>query len=163
MAFTRKPKDTVTDNPVLDMTPMIDCVFQLLIFFMIAIDLSQDDLSELTLPMSRTAVKDEAEEGRLYVNIKRDGKYEYKRQAYDVDQIKAKLSVMVDLPMKGNKAARDKEGLANRPILIRADQASEFKHVQKIMYVCGSKELKIWMVNLAAGQAQTDGAPAPAN
>jgi biopolymer transport protein ExbD len=162
MALFKKPQDTLQDSPGVDMTPMIDVVFQLLIFFMIAIDLSQDDLSELTLPMSTAAVKDEAEEGRLYVNIKRDGKYEFKRQPYDLDQIKAKLFSMVDLPMKGGKPARDAQGLANRPILIRADQASEFKHVQKVMYVCGQKELKIWMVNLAVGQANVDGAPVPA-
>jgi biopolymer transport protein ExbD len=162
MALIKKPKDTVTDPPVIDMTPMIDVVFQLLIFFMIAIDLSQDDLSELTLPMSTAAVKDEPEDNRLYVNIKRDGKYEFKRQPYDLDQIKGKLFTMVDLPMKGGKPARDKDGLAMRPILIRADQASEFKHVQKVMYVCALKELKIWMVNLAAGQQNQDGSPVPA-
>ena len=57
----------------MNMTPMIDIVFQLIIFFMIVIDMSQKDLEALELPMSKTAVEDEPEEGRLYVNINRSG------------------------------------------------------------------------------------------
>jgi biopolymer transport protein ExbD len=156
----KKPKDTLQDAPPIDMTPMIDVVFQLIIFFMIAIDLSQEDLSELTLPMSRVAVKDEAEEGRLYVNVIRSGDMEYKRQPYSLDALKTQLITRVDLPMKDGKPARDEMGLAERPILIRADHASEFKHVQKVMQICAEKEIKIYKVNLAAGQAQADGTPA---
>ena len=38
----------------MNMTPMIDVVFLLIIFFMIITDMTQQDLEELTLPMAAT-------------------------------------------------------------------------------------------------------------
>ncbi len=43
----------------MDMTPMIDCVFLLMIFFVLVIDLSQKDMEDLILPMAQYAVPDE--------------------------------------------------------------------------------------------------------
>jgi len=127
-------------------------VFQLIIFFMIVIDLSQQDLEDLILPNSKMAVEDEEEEGRLYVNINRSGEYIVKRQSLSINDLKGMLGLMVDAPFTDGRPVRDSMGLAERPILIRADQASEFKHIQKVMYVCGQEGIKIWKVNLAAGQ-----------
>ena len=152
----KKPKDELTDPPNFDMTPMIDIVFQLIIFFMIVIDLSQQDLEDLVLPMSKTAMEDEAEEGRLYVNVNRKGEYIMKRQALTLNDLETQLKLLVDKPRPNNLPVRDKMGLAERPILIRADMVSEFKHIQKIMYICGKEGLKIWKVNLAAGQAKKE-------
>ena len=44
-------RDQILDPPAFDMTPMIDIVFQLIIFFMIVIDLSQKDLEDLAFAM----------------------------------------------------------------------------------------------------------------
>jgi biopolymer transport protein ExbD len=40
----------VQQNVEMDMTPMIDCVFLLMIFFVLVIDLSQKNLEDLILP-----------------------------------------------------------------------------------------------------------------
>lgn len=149
-------KDQILDPPAFDMTPMIDIVFQLIIFFMIVIDLSQKDLEDLVLPMSNMAVDDDPEEGRLYVNINRKGEYILKRQKLDLNALESQLMLRVDQPRKDGEPTRDAQGLATRPILIRCDQASEFKHVQKVMFICGKEGLKIWKVELAAGQAKKD-------
>ncbi len=149
-------KDAVLDPPEMNMTPMIDIVFQLIIFFMIVIDLSQKDLEDLVLPMSKMAVDDEPEEGRLYVNINRKGEYVLKRQKLDLNALENQLMLRVDQPRKDGEPTRDEMGLATRPILIRCDQASEFKHVQKVMFICGKEGLKIWKVELAAGQESKD-------
>jgi biopolymer transport protein ExbD len=145
-------KSQMTDPPAFDMTPMIDVVFQLLIFFMLVIDMSQKDLEALELPMSRLAIEDEPEEGRLYVNINRKGEYILRRQPLSLNDLESQLKIRVDAPRPGGKKTRDELGLAERPILIRADRASEFKHVQKVMFLCGKEGLKIWKVELAAGQ-----------
>ena len=42
----------------MNMTPMIDVVFLLIIFFMIITDLTQQDLEELKLPEARSAIED---------------------------------------------------------------------------------------------------------
>jgi len=152
----KSPREEILNPPEMNMTPMIDIVFQLIIFFMIVIDLSQKDLEALVLPISTMAMEDEPEEGRLYVNINRKGEYIMTRETLSLDDLEKELKVRVDLPRPEGKAIRDKDGLAERPILIRADQASEFKHVQKVMFLCGKEGLKIWKVELAAGQAKKD-------
>ena len=43
-------KENHNTPPELDMTPMIDVVFQLIIFFMLITDMSQKELEELYLP-----------------------------------------------------------------------------------------------------------------
>ena len=43
----------------MNMTPMIDVVFLLIIFFMIITDLTQQDLEELKLPVAMQCVADE--------------------------------------------------------------------------------------------------------
>ena len=58
-----------------DMTPMIDCVFQLLIFFMLATDMSQKELEALIPPTAKFAeeVKTEQVSTRLVANIVHEG------------------------------------------------------------------------------------------
>lgn len=151
----KKPKDQLLSPVAMDMTPMIDCVFQLIIFFMLAIDLSQQDLEDLVLPLSQMALKDEnPEEGRLYVNISRKGEYVLTRRKLELKDLEVALKLKNDLPRPNNAPTRDKDGLSERPLLIRADEASEFKHVQKVMRVCATEGLKIWKLELAASQPQ---------
>ncbi len=157
-----KARDEMMAGVDLNMTPMIDIVFQLIIFFMIVIDMSQKDLEALELPKSLKAIEDEAEEGRLYVNINRGGDYILRLQKLSLNELEVQLKLRVDAPMKDGSRTRDAQDLAVRPILIRADRASEFKHVQKIMYVCGKEGIKIWKVNLAAAQEAKDDEAAPA-
>ena len=46
------------DDTEMNMTPMIDIVFNLLIFFMVVTDLTQQELANLVLPLAHTAVQD---------------------------------------------------------------------------------------------------------
>ena len=63
----------------MDMTPMIDCVFLLMIFFVLVIDLSQQDLEDLILPEATEAVPDEnPPEVRPIINIAQNGRMVYK-------------------------------------------------------------------------------------
>ena len=59
----------------MDMTPMIDIVFQLIIFFMLITDMSQKELETLILPVAITASPDTPDptEIRPVVNIVSDG------------------------------------------------------------------------------------------
>ena len=60
----------------LNMTPMIDVVFNLIIFFMIVTDMSQKELEQLTLPNSTEAVEDTGDdsERRVIINIVKKNK-----------------------------------------------------------------------------------------
>ena len=63
----RKPDEPEAN---VDMTPMIDCVFQLLIFFMVCATMSKvDQTPEVVLPIAPKAAIPENPVGRGVVNI----------------------------------------------------------------------------------------------
>jgi len=43
------------------------------------------------------------------------------------------------------------------PLLVRADQSTPFKHVQKVMELCGLADIQIWKIQLAAGEDNPEG------
>ena len=47
------------------------------------------------------------------------------------------------------------------PLLIRADQSTPFKHIQKVMELCGREGIQIWKVQLAAAEADDSGGRKP--
>jgi biopolymer transport protein ExbD len=63
----RRKADTEIE---IDMTPMIDMTFLLIIFFIIVNDMSQKDLEELKLPIAMEAGHDEPPERRQVLNIR---------------------------------------------------------------------------------------------
>lgn len=65
----RKPTEPEAQ---MDMTPMIDCVFQLLIFFMVTASMTKmDQMKEIELPVApKAAIPEEAQlQGRGVINI----------------------------------------------------------------------------------------------
>jgi len=165
--------DPMTDVEM-DMTPMIDIVFQLIIFFMLITDMTQEELEQLYLPPAVTASPDEPDpkEIRPVINILSDGKILVKRELlYDPQnddeyaQLKEFLAGMAKR-MPREPLDETKPGGPTVPanaLLIRADQSTEFKHIQKVMEICGIQDIQIWKVQLAAaeGVKDEDGAGAP--
>jgi len=155
----------------MNMTPMIDVVFLLIIFFMVITDLTQQDLEDLQLPTAENAAPDkiDPDEFRPVLNIKQDGSIWARGKCYydaespdDYVEIKAYLS---DIAKKmdhetfgGEPAARREDGttIPADALLIRADEYSEFKHTQKVMEQCGYKGISIWKLQLAAAEGEKD-------
>ena len=63
----RREADTEVE---IDMTPMIDMTFLLIIFFIIVNDMSKKDLEELKLPIAMEAGQDEPPERRQILNVR---------------------------------------------------------------------------------------------
>ncbi|QDU66664.1 ExbD/TolR family protein [Engelhardtia mirabilis] len=155
--------DPETDMEM-NMTPMIDVVFLLIIFFMIITDLTQQELEQLVLPVAVEAVEDkpDKDERRPIVNIKQDGTIIVRREVIytpeedDYTRLKEYLVDMAQLMDKDTP-----EGLSvmvpDDPILIRADENTPFKMIQKIMELCGQKGIQIWKVELAASRPPDEG------
>jgi biopolymer transport protein ExbD len=152
---------------------MIDVVFQLIIFFMLIMDMSQDELEQLHLPTAVTASPDEPDpkEIRPVINILSTGVILVKRDVlYDpeADDEYAKLKeFLAGMAKRMPKEPLD-ETKPNGPkvpanaMLIRADRSTPFKHIQKVMEVCGIQDIQIWKVQLAAAEGKKDDAGAPA-
>ncbi|HTF89045.1 MAG TPA: biopolymer transporter ExbD [Planctomycetota bacterium] len=166
-------KDEKGGDILMDMTPMIDCVFQLIIFFMLITDMSQKELEDLYLPKVEVAAADKPKKGEIrpIVNILSDGSIWVKRECYfdpkaddKYKKLKEYLARMAkDMP-KGPIFPDKPNGpkAPMNPLLIRADQATPAKYVQKVMEVCGTLGIQIWKVELAAGtDIPKDGKPKP--
>ena len=140
----------------MDMTPMIDVVFLLIIFFMVITDMTQQDLEDLQLPVAvnATADKPDPDEFRPVVNIKTDGSIWVKRRLYfdpeNPDDFKELRSFLSDIATRMEK----KDNLPDEPLLIRADMNTPFRYIQKVMEQCGYKGIQIWKVQLAAAEAE---------
>ena len=151
----------------MDMTPMIDVTFQLIIFFMLLMDMSTKELEELVLPKAFSAVEDKPDpkDPRPVINIVADGRILVKRDLYfdpQNDDGYAKLKkFLADKARVMPKAHVDPKNpnsmmAPDKPILVRADQSTPFKHIQKVMEICGQEGIKIWKIELAAGEAKSE-------
>ncbi|MFT7679955.1 MAG: biopolymer transport protein ExbD [Planctomycetota bacterium] len=161
--------DAETDMEM-DMTPMIDVVFLLIIFFMIISDMSQKDLEELTLPVATTATEDKPDpkEIRPVVNIPHSGAIITKRKTYYLPETHDKLAdpyhevkrllslAASSMPTKGLNEDGSGPQVPDNPLLIRADSSTPFKHLQKVMEVCGLQGIQIWKIQLAASVPEAD-------
>mgnify|MGYP002628451190 CR=1 FL=1 len=148
----------------IDMTPMIDVVFLLIIFFMLISDMTQQDLEILTLPTAISAVPDEPDvkDFRPVVNIRQTGTMVVKKEEVfvptaeggtdDERMIKQTLLTFSDLMETDffDPVAKTGVQLPDDFLLIRADQWTPFHYVQRVMTLCGDKDIQIWKVQLAA-------------
>lgn len=145
----------------MDMTPMIDVVFLLIIFFMLITDMTQQDLEVLTLPKARTAQPDEPDpkDFRPVVNIRQGGDMIVKQetvfmspadgQPEDLRGIRQTLANFAQL-MEKEYDEELKTILPDEALLVRADRFTPFHYVQQVMTLCGEKGIQIWKVQLAA-------------
>lgn len=110
----------VTGALELDMTPMIDVVFLLLIFFLTTAQLSQMATAPVTLPQEDGNADDLLESSGLVVNVMADGS----------------LIVLEKAVAAGEIPALAKDALALDPTaipVIRADRTASASHLNEVM------------------------------
>jgi biopolymer transport protein ExbD len=155
-----KPQDA--EDLELNMTPMIDVVFNLIIFFMIVTDMTQKELEELTLPKSDKAVEDVGDEKdrRVIINIVRGPNFEQdqdveiyiKRVKYDLDRLKEELFVQADVVRDMEHPSQPSEIF----VLIRCDQDVRWREVQWVMQACADPAVRIYKLQFATKKRDTD-------
>jgi biopolymer transport protein ExbD len=122
-----------------DMTPMIDMVFQLIAFFMVLVNFSDAEQSELiTLPSSELAQPPEAPlEKPITLQITGKGAVLYggrEVKAIDSeDQLGGKLDIEVSVMREKDEDPTD------ATIIIRADRNTEMGVVQEVVGICQEK------------------------
>ena len=148
----------------MDMTPMIDCVFLLMIFFVLVIDLSQQNLEDLILPKAEyQEPDDEPPDVRPVFNILQTGDMYYKSKlqysrAEHGDNYKPVMDMLMLVRNTGgvttkteNIGGRDVD-LVDDPILIRADKWTEWHYVGELMKQCSQPQAAFWKVELAMSE-----------
>jgi biopolymer transport protein ExbD len=158
-------KKIVTESIEMDMTPMIDCVFLLMIFFVLVIDLSQKNLEDLILPRAVYQQPDESPpEGRPILNVLQNGTVIFEGTVYydpikhgtnyaPIKELLLQIRKIGEATKKLKFTEEDIGGkmvkLIDDPILIRADKWTEWHYVGEIMKQCSQPEIAFWKVELA--------------
>ena len=106
-----------------NMTPLIDVVFLLLIFFLTATTFQKDEI-EMSLDLPESASGQEGGDTRaIVINVSRDGRLLVDGREVTVEALQQKLKAA---------AARDKD----QEVLIRGDEKAQFGLVAQVFDAC---------------------------
>lgn len=119
-----KLKGPPRDDVSVDMGPMIDLVFLLLIFFMVASVVTELDKVEVAIPQSEHAKVPDDTKGRMMLSVDANNQIYVGTLPVTIDQLKEHITLELDL----NPDLR---------ILIRADQRVQYKTCKDLMIACG--------------------------
>ena len=122
----------------LDMTPMIDVVFQLIIFFITTVDMESKALdTKVRMAMSPNGPVEDVKDPRtVVVDVDSDGAISIMKTRLSEGQL---LNIL-------NKA-RNSSGQGT-PVVIRGDLAAKHEQVKRVMDICGKAGL--WKIRFAA-------------
>jgi len=129
----------------LELTPMIDVVFLLMIFFLVAARLEEDDRAiDVVLPQAGAAEPLTARPREFIVNIDREGRLYAGARPVTADELDRLLrQAVVDNPLR-------------QIVTVRADENVAHKHVVGVMDACvraGIEDYRIQSADIAPGAA----------
>lgn len=111
----------------LDMTPMIDIVFQLLIFFMVTTNfLPLDNKLDIKLPSSKAVTKTKSQ-NPMKIEISKDGDLFFDGRLVDLGTLETELSVF-----KGSEEI----------IIIKAHKETRHEDVVKVLGICRAQNIR---------------------
>ncbi len=124
MQFRREDED----NFALDLTPLIDVVFLLLIFFMVStVFVDFNRRMDLTLPSSKSSTS-EAPDDILTIELTANQKMFFQGEQISMPQLESKISGLKDVGKKS--------------VVIRADKGLSFGKVVEVMGVLRAKKIE---------------------
>lgn len=112
-----------TGEADIDMAPMIDMVFLLLIFFMVASVVSELDKAKVDIPTSRYGKVPENTEGRVILSVDKDGKLYEGVKEIKKSEMKERLKTAL-------------ENNANTRVVLRSDADVQWKSNKEILLAC---------------------------
>mgnify|MGYP003607416896 FL=1 len=110
------------DNAGFQMAPLIDVVFLLIIFFMVAADMNQQERVPVTIPLASHAERPDDPSGRGTITVKANGDLFAGSQPVTTEQ----LSDLARTRLKENP---------NFKLFLRADRKTPHKHIREVMRV----------------------------
>ena len=132
-------RKSLYEEQELNMTPLIDCVFLLLIFFMVTTVFKQPYSLQVVLPEAQQGVI--VEEKKLVASITQDGRMEINRHLVTLDNLEQVL-------------LREKEGTRSRTLVVRTDQETPHKYLLDLFEV--AKRVGIEKIPLATEELRKE-------
>lgn len=118
------------ENTGIDMAPMIDCVFLLLIFFLVSTMVKKMDRDiEVELPISQSALEMKPDDTIAVVGINKEGEFFWEGQATSANILHTTLAELADT---------DPE----KRLRLDCDQATPFHKVVEVLDMCAFRGLR---------------------
>ena len=147
-----------------DLTPMIDVVFQLLIFMMLITSMSS--LKDVQLPEASMAIPDEdPKKDRLVIDILKDktegsnrGIFSIEGQNYSPRELITRLRLEADKKRSTDPGAKLPNDVyrSERPILIRCDRRVYYEDFERILMMCVNPNHGIFMYKIEIAIAKAN-------
>lgn len=109
---------------MVELTPMIDVVFLLIVFFMVTSEFARDVRADLELPQLEGEQRPEPEEAGLIINIREDGAIVLSVSDEPMDLVE--LGVRL-------RAAFSEEGAREARVLVRADARASTTRLNEVV------------------------------
>ena len=132
-------KRSTYEEQEMNLTPMIDCVFLLLIFFMVTTVFKQPYILQVELPEARQAQV--IEEKKLVASIAADGRMEINRHPVSLANLDQVLQ-------------REKQGTRSVTLVVRTDKETKHKHLLDLFEA--AKRAGIEKIPLATEDLKTE-------
>lgn len=123
-----------------DMTPMIDCVFQLLLFFLVASNfqeqarISGEGELGANLPSVAAAMPMVMKQREMIVNVDQTGEFYLDGELHSEEQLINRF----------RRAQTDNPG--NQSVVIRGNEGAEWKFVARVMSLCNQEQIQDYRV-----------------
>jgi biopolymer transport protein ExbD len=112
------------DDPTINLTPMIDVVFTLLVFFMLATKFAERERElDVQLPAASAANEPAVTPEELVINVSRDGKVSIDGRALQGESLSRALS----------DAAQRAPGI---PVTVRGDRRGAYDDIVQVLNEC---------------------------
>lgn len=121
--------------PSFQFSAMIDVVFLLLCFFITSSVFSQWELEvDVVLPTADSAKVPDRLPGEVIINLAKDGRVSVNQQTLTLEDLEKRL-------------ARLAKFFPGQPVVVRADKATVYENVMKVIDTC--RKADIWNISFA--------------
>ncbi|MHC5110734.1 MAG: ExbD/TolR family protein [Planctomycetota bacterium] len=116
--------ENTSSGPSIEMTPMIDMVFLLLIFFLVATTFHQDEREmQIALPFASSAAPISTMLQELIVNVDAEGQIIVSGRAMDAEQLGAVVAEAV-------------AGNPDQKVTVRGDKSTAYSNIVQVLDIC---------------------------
>ena len=132
-----------SQTPALQLAPMIDVVFLLLVFFITASVFGQLETElSITVPAAEASERTIRSSGEIIINVGRDGSIVVNQRSLTLGELQRVLSRIASL-------------YPGQPVILRADRKTYHEDVVDVLNACA--EARIWNISFATVKEEGPG------
>lgn len=126
----------------MQLAPMIDIVFLLLIFFIVTWQFSRSETElDVSVPTAEQGEELSRPKGEIIINVLKDGSIKVEGSVVDLTQLQQKLQLIADQ-------------FENQPVRIRGDGEVAYQMIVQVIDTC--QKAGIWNISFATQRPKAD-------